>query len=117
MGINKKKKNLETKTKTTDIIIYTSESISRGLFTLKPTLNRVHALYPNFPPKTECDCLHGGVIEKGRTRNPLTLCSVPVHVWVHIPGDPQCSAEERYNNNKYPKFSANQRAVIKKNVK
>ena len=45
------------------------------------------------PPKTEGGYLHGGVIENGRTRNPLTLCSVPalVHVlvWVHIPGDPQ----------------------------
>ena len=34
-----------------------------------------------------------GVFENGRTRNPLTLCSVPVlvhvQVWVHIPGDPQ----------------------------
>ena len=25
------------------------------------------------PPKTECGCLHGGVLENGRTRNPLTL--------------------------------------------
>ena len=45
------------------------------------------------PPKTECSCLHGRVIENGRARNPLTLCSVPelVHVQacVHIPGDPQ----------------------------
>ena len=52
----------------------------------------------------ECGCLHGGVIENGHARNPLTLCSVPalvhVQVWVHIPGDPQCSAEERYNNNR-----------------
>ena len=41
----------------------------------------------------ECGCLHGGVIENGCSRNPLTLCSVPVlvhvHVWVHILGDPQ----------------------------
>ena len=43
---------------------------------------------------------NGGVIENGHTRNPLTICSVPalVQVWVHIPGDPQCSAQERYNN-------------------
>ena len=58
---------------------------------------------PQSPPKTECDCLHGGVIENGCTHNPLTLCSVPalihVQVCVHILGDPQCSAEERYNNN------------------
>ena len=48
---------------------------------------------PNVPPKSECGCLHGGVTENGRTRNPLTLCSVPalvhVQVWVHLPGDPQ----------------------------
>ena len=46
-----------------------------------------------YPPKMECDCLHGEVIENGRARNPLTLCSVPtlvhVQVWVHKPGDPQ----------------------------
>ena len=43
------------------------------------------------PPKTECDCLHGGVIENVRTRKPLTLWTVPVPVlvWVHILGDPQ----------------------------
>ena len=45
------------------------------------------------PLKTECGCLHGGVIENSRARNPLTLCSVHaivhVQVWVHIPGDPQ----------------------------
>ena len=29
-------------------------------------------------PKTECGCVHGGVIENGRTRNTLTLGSVPV---------------------------------------
>ena len=44
------------------------------------------------PPK-ECGCLHGGIIESGRTRNPLTLRTVPVlvhiRVWVHILGDPQ----------------------------
>ena len=28
------------------------------------------------PPKSECGCLHGGVIENGRTHNPLILCSV-----------------------------------------
>ena len=55
------------------------------------------------PLKMECGCLHGGIIENGRTSNPLTLCSasalVHVRVWVHLPGDPQeCSAEERYNN-------------------
>ena len=53
-----------------------------------------------FPPETECGCIHGGVIENGRACNALTLCSVPVlvhvQVWVHIPGNPQCSAEERY---------------------
>ena len=54
------------------------------------------------PPKTECGCLHGGVTENGHTHHPLTLRSVAVvvTVWVPIPGDPQCSAEERYNNNK-----------------
>ena len=42
------------------------------------------------PPKTECGCLHGGIkIENGRTRNPLTLWTVHVRVWVHILGDPQ----------------------------
>ena len=47
------------------------------------------------PLKTECGCLHGGVIENGHACNPLTLCSVPVlvhvhvQVWVHTPGDPQ----------------------------
>ena len=51
------------------------------------------------PPKMERGCLHGGVIENGRTRNSLTLCSVPVQVWVHIAGDPQCSAVECYNTN------------------
>ena len=48
-------------------------------------------------------CLHGGVFENSRTCSPLTLCSVPalvhVHVWVHITGWPsECSAEERCNN-------------------
>ena len=37
--------------------------------------------------------IHGGVIENGRTRNPLTLRTVPtlvlVRVWVQILGDPQ----------------------------
>ena len=51
-----------------------------------------------YPLKIDRGCLHGEVIENGRTRNCLTLssndlCSVPVlvlvHVWVHIPGDPQ----------------------------
>ena len=42
----------------------------------------------------ECGCLHGGVIENGRTRNPLTAWTVPelvlyVQVWLHIPGDSQ----------------------------
>ena len=41
----------------------------------------------------ECGCLCGGVIENGRTCNPVTLGSVPalvhVQVWVHILGDPQ----------------------------
>ena len=43
--------------------------------------------------------VHGGAIENGRARNPLTQCSVPVlvPVWLHILGDPQCSAEERYH--------------------
>ena len=54
----------------------------------------------------ECGCLHGGVIENGCTRNPLALWTVPVlvRVWVHILGDPQCSAGECYNNN--PLFTA-----------
>ena len=64
--------------------------------TSKPALTEI-----GHPPKTECGCLHGGVIENGHTCNPLTLWTVPVlvQVWVHILGDPQCSAEERYNNN------------------
>ena len=44
-------------------------------------------------PKTECNYLHGGVIENGCTRNPLTLRTAPmlilVRVWVQILGDPQ----------------------------
>ena len=44
-----------------------------------------------------------GVIENGHTHNPLTRWTLPVlvhvRVWVHILGDPQCSAEECYNNN------------------
>ena len=50
------------------------------------------------PPKTECGSLHGGVIENGRARNPLTLCSVPVlyvQVWVHIPGDLQSAQQQQ----------------------
>ena len=72
----------------------------------------------------ECGGLHGRVFENGRIlvvvvdliyvgftevvptsgriRNPITLCSVAVlvhvQVWVHIPSDPQCSAEERYKS-------------------
>ena len=46
-----------------------------------------------FPPKMECGCLHGGVIENGRTPNPLILWTVPVlvhvRVWGHILGNPQ----------------------------
>ena len=34
------------------------------------------------PPKTECSCLHGGVIGNGQRRNPPTLCSGPVLVLV-----------------------------------
>ena len=53
----------------------------------------VCSLTPRYPPKTECGCLYGGVIENGLTHNPLTLCSVPVlvhvQVWLHMPGDPQ----------------------------
>ena len=37
----------------------------------------------------ERGCLHGRVIENSQTRNPLTLCSVHVRVWVYILGDPQ----------------------------
>ena len=37
-----------------------------------------------FPLKTECGCLHGGVIVNGRTLNPLALSSVPV--LVHVTG-------------------------------
>ena len=37
----------------------------------------------------------------------LTVCTIPVvvhvQVRVHILRDPQCSAEERYNNNNYPR--------------
>ena len=43
------------------------------------------------PPKMECGCLHGGVIENSHTHNPLSLTqlTVPVlvRVWVHILGD------------------------------
>ena len=45
--------------------------------------------------------VHGLVLENGHTHNPLTLWTVLVQyvwVWVNILGDPQCSAEERYNN-------------------
>ena len=45
------------------------------------------------PRRRRTGCLHGGVIENVRARNPLTLCSVPalvhIRVWEHIPGDPQ----------------------------
>ena len=72
----------------------------------------IHCL--KHPPKTECGCLQGGETENGRTGNPLTqwtvLCNCIHHYvqgWVHILGDPQCSAQERYyyyynnNNNNY----------------
>ena len=39
------------------------------------------------PPKTECGCRHGRVIENGRTRNHHTLWTV--WLWVRILGDPQ----------------------------
>ena len=57
----------------------------------------------------ECGCLHGGVIENGRTHNPLTLWTVPVFVHVYGCGctywvDPyECLAEECYNNKKEKK--------------
>ena len=60
------------------------------------------------PQKTECGCLRGGVIDNGRARNPLTLCSVPVlvsctctGVGAHTRRPSECSAEaeQRYNNN------------------
>ena len=37
----------------------------------------------------QCGCLHGRVIEKGRTRSPLTLRTVSVRMWdwEHILGD------------------------------
>ena len=38
--------------------------------------------YYYYPPKTACGCLHGGVTENGRTRNPLTTWTV--HVLVHV---------------------------------
>ena len=46
------------------------------------------------PLKTECSCLHGGVIGNGCTQNYLALWTVPalvhdVRVWVHILGHPQ----------------------------
>ena len=59
------------------------------------TLRKAMSSTDAYPPKTECGCLHGGVTENGHARNPLTLCSAPlylhvhVQVWVHIPGDPQ----------------------------
>ena len=36
-------------------------------------------MYIASPSKMECGCLHGGVLENGCTRNPLTLWTVPVH--------------------------------------
>ena len=40
------------------------------------------------PPKMECGCLHGEVIENGHTRNPLSLTlrtvAVRVRVWVWV---------------------------------
>ena len=42
---------------------------------------------------SRCGCRHGGEIVNGRSRNHLTLWTVPilvhVRVWVHILGDPQ----------------------------
>ena len=35
------------------------------------------------PPKTECGCLRGVVIENGYTRNPLTLRTIPVLVHMY----------------------------------
>ena len=60
------------------------------VYTLNAYMSTKHKAYN--PPKTECGCLYGGVIGNGRTRNPLTLCSVSIctcTVWVRIPGDPQ----------------------------
>ena len=46
------------------------------------------------PPKTECGCLHGGVIEKSYRTHPshpmqCTCTCTLVQVWMHIPSDPQ----------------------------
>ena len=45
------------------------------------------------PPQTECGGLHDGVIENGRTCNPLTIWTVLVlvlvQVRVYVLGDPQ----------------------------
>ena len=35
------------------------------------------------PPKTECGCLHGGVFENGRTRNPLSPYAV-YKIWTRL---------------------------------
>ena len=58
---------------------YTTRRMEQ-LFPLKYT---PHPLRNKKSPKTECGCLHGGVIENGRECNPLTLCSVPVHVMMY----------------------------------
>ena len=73
-------------------------------------------MYTRSPPKTECGCLHAGVIENGRG-NPLTIimdctctctwcgcgtCTCTcTGVDLHILGDRPsvCSAEESYKNN------------------
>ena len=60
--------------------------------------NKPHSLETERnPPKTECGCLHGGVIENGRTRNPLLYTCRGVGA--HTGWPPECSAEDRYNNN------------------
>ena len=34
-----------------------------------------------------------------------------VQVWVHLPGDPQCSDEECYNNNNIIRYSVTNRMI------
>ena len=81
------------------IITHTHIILCIGTHLLHRIIHTLHSLTHTHrvPPKMQCGCLHGGAIENGRTRNPLTLWTAPVRVWVHILGDPQCSVEECYN--------------------
>ena len=64
--------------------------------------------------KTECGYLHGKVIENGRTRNPLNLCTAPLLVRVRgvvhrsLLADPQCVQLRNvpYNNKRTGKVTS-----------